>query len=702
MKTLRSAVKSCFYEVPSLHCHALKLGTIESTYDANVIVSGYAKHGHLKIAHQLFDEMSRRDTVSWNTMIAGYVNSGSFGPSWKLLIDMRRRGFAVDKYTFGSILKGVASNGEFSCGEQLHSMVIKAGSQFNVYTASSLLNMYAKCGRIEDAYSVFKIMPNRSSVSWNAMIAGFVEQGDFETAFELFDGMGKEGAKIEDGTVAPLLTVLNDPDYFRLPIQLHSKIIKLGLSTNNIVCNALLTSYSECGSLEYAEKMFYGAFDVHDLVTWNSMLGAYLLHNKESLAFKVFVDMQLFGFEPDIYTYTSVVRACFKETHQLYGKCVHCLIIKRGLESSTAIANALIAMYMKSTEKAVADALRLFESIDPKDSVSWNSVVTGFSQFGFNEDAIKFFGKMRSHNFGIDHYSLSAVLRSCADLAALQLGRQIHALTLRSGLETNEHVAGSLIFMYTKCGLLDNARKSFEETPKDSPITWNFIIFGYAQHGQGKIALELFHQMTESKVKLDHVTFVAVLTACSHMGWVEEGRNVLKTMESKYGITLRMEHYACAIDLFGRAGLLGEVKSLVKSMPFEPDVMVWKTVLGACRSCGDVEYATKVANHLLEIAPQEHCSYVILSDIYGRLKRWEEKANLTRLMRERGIRKVPGSSWIEINNEAHAFNAEGSCHTNVIEIYATLEGLMKEIRMLKDASNLEISVEEWALLDVDC
>lgn len=702
MRTVKSAVKSYINEVYLTHCRSIKLGKIQITYIANNIISGYAKCGHVGIAHQLFDEMFQRDTVSWNPIIAGYINSGCFNRSWNIFNEMRWLRFRVDEYTFASLLKGAASNGKLICGEQLHSIVIKLEYQSDVYTASSLLDMYVKSRRVGDAYVVFNMMPFRSSVTWNAMIAGFVEKRDFQTAFELFDCMEKEGMQIHDGTIAPLLTLLNDPGYYRLTIQLHSKIIKHGLSYNNIVCNALLTAYSECGSLEHAEKLFHGGFDIHDLVSWNSMLGAYIVHKKERLAIKVFYDMQEFGFEPDIYTYTSIISACFESGTQAYGNCFHCLVIKKGLESSTAIANTLIAMYLKSSGKAMADAMRLFESIDHKDSVSWNSVLTGFSQYGLSEDAIKFFGKMRSHDVGIDHYSFSSVLRSCAVLASLHLGRQVHVLVLRTGLESNEHVAGALIFMYSKCGLLDDARRCFEDTPKDSPVTWNFIIFGYAQHGQGKLALELFYQMTKSRVKLDHVTFVAVLTACSHMGWVEEGRHIIETMESTYGIPLRMEHYSCAIDLFGRAGMLDEVKALVKSMPFEPDAMVWKTILAACKMCGDVEYAYEVASHLLEIAPEEHCTYVIMSDIYGRLKRWEEKAQLTRLMRERGVKKVPGWSWIEINNESHAFNAESSSHPNSLEIYDTLEKLMEEIRMLKLASIPEVFVLQRALADEFC
>ncbi|KAL9233945.1 hypothetical protein vseg_008877 [Gypsophila vaccaria] len=697
MRTLNSLVKSYFYEISSNHCSLIKSGILANVQIANKIIMRYAKCGRLGFARQVFDEMPHRDTVSWNTMITGYVNCGGYDTAWGLFNWMRRCDFAVDVYSFGSLLKSVACTGEIRKGEQLHCMIYKTGFWLDVVTGSSLLDMYAKCGRVEDAYMVFEMMPERNTVSWNAMIAGFVVKNDFDTAFRLVNEMIKAGASLQDGTVAPFLTMLNDPKYLSLTTQLHGIIIKHGLAFNNIVCNALLTSYAECRSLEDAEKLFNGTAEAHDSVTWNSMLGAYLLHHNERRVLELFRDMENAGFEPDIFTYTSVISACFEVPYQVHGKCYHCLLIKRGLEGSTAIANALIAMYVKCGVKFMVDVLRLFHSIDPKDSVSWNSVLTGFSQLGMSENAVKFFREMRSHDVGIDHYSFTATLRSCADLAAVELGRQVHALTFMSGLHSNEHVAGSLVFMYSKCGFLEDARTSFEDTPKDSPITWNFIIFGYAQHGQGQIALELFHKMTESKVKLDHVTFVAALTACSHMGWVDQGRQIMKIMESEHGVPLRMEHYACAIDMYGRAGLLNEVKTLLESMPFEPDVMVLKTLLGACRSCGDVELANQVAKRLVEIAPEEHCSYVIMSDMYGRLKRWEERANLTRLMRIKGVKKVPGWSCIEIDHEAHSFNAVDSCHPNCKEIYETLDELTDVMRMLT-ASNLEDPLQEWALL----
>lgn len=463
----------------------------------------------------------------------------------------------------------------------------------------------------------------------------------------------------------------------------------MGLESYRTVLNATIISYAECGSIKNAEGIFGGAVGSRDLVTWNSMLAAYLVHEREQLAFELFLDMQKLGIEPDIYTYTSIISICFEEVHNSLGKSLHGLVIKRGLEKLAPVSNALIAMYLKSDNKSMEDLFRIFESLESKDRVTWNSILTGCSQNGFSEDAIKFFRQMRSLLVETDHYAFSAVLKSCSDLATLQLGQQVHVQAIRSGFESNEFVASSLIFMYSKCGIIEDARKAFEETPKDCSIIWNSIIFGYAQHGLGDAALELFFLMTERMVKLDHITFVAVLTACSHIGLVEEGWKFLNSMEADYGIAPRMEHYACAVDLLGRAGRLLEAKALIESMPFEPNAMVWKTFLGACKICGNIELATKVARFLLEQEPEEHCTYILLSNMYGHLRRWNEKASITRLMRERGVKKVPGWSWIEVNNKVHSFNAEDRSHSHCEEIYLKLGELKEEIKWLDSTASWE-------------
>ncbi|KAL7159573.1 hypothetical protein ABFS83_01G036700 [Erythranthe nasuta] len=680
--------------IAAAHCQAIKSSLISDTYTSNNLISSYSKCRDLNSALKLFDEMPHRDTASWNTVITGYVNSRNIPSAWGVLKSMKRLGFLFDGYTFGSMLKGIATGSGLVQGQQLHSDVVKTGFCDNVYAASALLDMYAKCSRVEDADKVFKYMPEKNTVSWNALIAGYAEIGNLQRCIELFMSMEMESVRVDDATFAPVLTLLCDVEFYDLTRQLHCKITKRGLEHENTVLNATITAFAECGRIKDANRVFDNADGSRDLVTWNSMLAAYLDHDLEECGFDLFLEMMRLRLEMDAYTYSSVISSCFGDAEQSLGKSLHGLVIKRGFEEVTHVSNVLISMYLKSSTQSVDDALKVFEHIDVKDYVSWNTILTGLSQVGASEIALRLFQKMHNDYLVIDHYAFAAVLRSCSDLATLQLGRHIHVLVVKSGFEGNEYVASALIVMYSKCGIIEDAQTSFDASHKGSSVTWNSMIFAYAQHGQGEVALGVFDEMTKRSVKVDHVTFVAALTACSHIGLVDKGLDFLKIMETKYGVSPKMENYACAVDLLGRGGRLMEAKELIKEMPFEADVTVLKTLLGACRACGDIRLATEVADRLIELDPGDHCTYVLLSDIYGYLKRWDEKASVKRLMREKGVRKVPGWSWIELKNEVHAFNAEDYSHRDCREIYRALEGLTNEIRVCEDGFILGVPIDD--------
>ncbi|GLT56897.1 hypothetical protein SLA2020_319170 [Shorea laevis] len=316
MRSLNSLVEnsaSAFFKVLTTHCCVIKLGTFGDVYTANNLLNAYTSCKELGIAHKLFDEIPHRDTASWNTLIVGYVNYGNLVIAWEILKVMNRCEFDVDGYTFGSILKGVAYACRVNFGEQVHSVIVKTGYEENVYARSAFLDMYAKCQRVEDAYMVFEYISEPNSVSWNALIPGSSQARDHGTAFWLLDCMEKEGVRLDDGTFAPLLTLLDDSVFHKSTMQVHGKILKGSLEFENTVCNALITSYSECGSIGDARKVFDNAVGVRDLVTWNSMVAAYLAHEKEKIAFTLYLDMQKMGFESDIYTYTSIISACFEK-----------------------------------------------------------------------------------------------------------------------------------------------------------------------------------------------------------------------------------------------------------------------------------------------------------------------------------------------------------------------------------------------------
>ncbi|RWW68751.1 hypothetical protein BHE74_00023697 [Ensete ventricosum] len=659
----------------------------------NKVLASYSKSGGLAEACKLFDEIPLRDTVSWNSLIAAHVLSQAHRRAWSVFRTMLSEGLSLDQHTFGSVLKSVGGAARLDLGGQVHALIVKSSFDRNVFSGSALVDMYAKCGRIREAVMALELMPEPNVVSWNAVVAGYARAGDAEAAFRVSCRMEREGVMLDEATFASLLTLLHGTADYGLMSQAHAKIVKCGRTADTIVCNAAITAYSQCGSVADSRKIFDRLDGVKDLVTWNSMLAAYACHGLTAAAIELFARMQKLGIDPDVYTFTSAISACFDHGQGGNGRALHAVAVKMGYDDALPVCNALIAMYMRPGEDgAVDDAWRCFRSMELKDSVSWNSMLTGLSQNGSGEAAAKLFAHMLSGHVEIDQYSFCATLRSCADLAVLQLGRQIHGLALRSGFAANEFVGSSLIHMYSKCGVLEDARQVFDETPHgSSSVTWNSMIFGLAQHGRGRTALDLFTEMREREVSPDHITFVGLITACSHTGLVEEGSRLLKLMQPAFGVPLRMEHYACGVDLFGRAGRLDEAKKLVESMPFEPDAMVWMTLLGGCRIHGDMALAGHVTQHLRlsEEAEHHHSTYVLLSHMYSGLGLWADRAMVQKAMRSRGLSKVPGWSWMEITNEVHSFNAEDRSHPQSEEIYRMLE-LLIEVMEMAPFSEIEV------------
>ncbi|CAD6266764.1 unnamed protein product [Miscanthus lutarioriparius] len=664
------------------HAALLKSGASSPT-PWNQLLTAYSGSGSgLAAARRVFDEILRPDAASWNSLLAAHVAAGAHRDAWRLLRAMHARGLAASSFTLGSALRSAAATRRPELGAQLQSFAVRCGLADNVFSASALLDVYAKCGRLSDARRVFDGMPVRNTVSWNALIAGYADSQKPAEAMDLFLEMQRVGLVPDDGTFAALLATIEGPRWFSLMQQLHGKIVKYGSALGLVVLNAAITAYSQCGALADSRKIFDG-IESRDLISWNSILGAYAYHGMNSEAMRFFVRMMR--------RVESSLTCIALQVSQ--GRSIHSLVIKIGLEGVTHVCNAMVAMYTRFTEYCMMeDAYKCFNSLVFKDAVSWNSMLTGYSHHGLSSDALRFFRCMRAENIRTDEFALSAALRSCSDLAVLQLGRQVHSLVIQSGFASNDFVSSSLIFMYSKCGMLGDARKSFEEADKGSSVPWNSMMFGYAQHGQAQTVTDLFNEMLDLEVPLDHVTFVALITACSHGGLVDEGSEILNTMETRYKIPLRMEHYACGVDLYGRAGQLDKAKELIESMPFQPDAMVWMTLLGACRIHGNMELASDVASHLFVAEPRQHSTYVLLSSMYSGLGMWSDRATVQKIMKNRGLSKVPGWSWIEVKNEVHSFNADDRSHPRMDEIFDMLRMLLQVAQRLCSSGDEEILV----------
>lgn len=345
---------------------------------------------------------------------------------------------------------------------------------------------------------------------------------------------------------------------------------------------------------------------------------------------------------------------------------------------------SLLSGYAKS---AIVESARfMFFKMNEKNVVSWNALISGYTQNGENEEALQLFLQLKRESYLPTHYTFGNILNACANLADIYLGRQVHTHVIKhgfrfeSGPESSIFVGNSLVDMYAKCGSMTDGMRVFDTMLERDKVSWNAMIVGLAQNGNAKEALSLFEEMLVAGEKPDHVTMIGVLSACGHAGLVDEGRIYFQLMIEVYGLVPQRDHYTCMVDLLGRSGLLNEAWQFVKSMPIEPDCVLWGSLLGACRVHRNVEMGKLVAHKILELDPSNSGPYVLLSNIYAAMGRWADVMNTRKLMRQRGVVKQPGCSWVEIKGKVHVFMVKDKNHFQKKAIYRLLKLLLWEMK----------------------
>lgn len=502
-----------------------------------------------------------------------------------------------------------------------------------------------------------------------------------------------------------LLRLLEECKNMRELKQIHTQIIKSTSITQShqlLLLSRLLffCAISNLGSLSYANDIFR-AIKIPNPYVYNIMIRAYASknysRNETHYSFKSFLlykQMLRDGIAPDCLTFPFLVKVCAARVDGFVGRSIHGQVIKFGLCGDVFVQNSLINLYstcgLPSFARKMFDemanrdvvswnsmiigylrngdldeALNLFRKMRNKNIVTWNSIITGFVQGGRPKDALEFFHEMQAASsdvmFRPDKITIASVLSACAQLGAINHGKWVHDYLRRSGLVCDVVTGTALVDMYGKCGSVERASKVFKEMPEKDTLAYTAMISVLALHGFSKEAFDVYGEMEMNGMKPNHVTFVGLLSACSHAGYVDKGRWCFDMMKHVHSIEPQVYHYACMVDILSRAGLFEEAERVIAGMPMKPDVFVWGALLGGCQMHGKVELGERVAKYLISLEPLNHAFYVNLCDIYAKSGRFEDVKRIRTLMKERGIKKeVAGCSMIEIDGVVHEFSARGS------------------------------------------
>lgn len=602
------------------------------------MVSGCLLNGEFQHAYHMFEKMPVRDLVSWNVMLNGYVRCGDLAAARELFDRMPER----DTVSWNTMLSGYAHNGLVEEAREVFDKM----PEKNSISWNGILAAYVQNGRVDEARMLFESKGVWELVSWNCLIGGYVKKNRLVEAREIFDRMPEK---------------------------------------DEVSWNTLISGYAQNGDLTEALS-FFEECPSRDVFTWTAMVSGYIQNRRLNEAQRMFDQMP----EKNVVSWNSMIAGYVQHKKLDMARELFEAMPCRNISSW----NTMISGYAQSGD--LVQARSLFDQMPQRDSISWSALIAAYSQSGHSEEALHLFVDMRGNNDLSNKSVYTCVLSTCADIGVLELGMQVHGHILKAGYERGTYVGNALLAMYCKCGSIDEAYTVFESIMEKDTVSWNTMIAGYARHGFGHQALVVFESMIEANVRADDATMVAVLSACAHTGLIDRGRQYFSAMYPQYGIVASPRHYTCMVDLLCRAGKLNEAQDLVNKMPFLPDAATWGALLGASRVHGNLELAEKAAKIIFEMEPDNSGMYVLLSNLYAASGRWHDVRQIRLKMRDKGLKKVPGYSWLEVQNRIHTFSAGDSCHPEKERIRSFLEDL--ELRMRQDGY---ISSVKLVLHDVD-
>ncbi|KAJ0984342.1 hypothetical protein J5N97_002698 [Dioscorea zingiberensis] len=662
----------------------------------------------------------------YNNLIRQHTTSGNHSTSLDLFLQMLPLGLHPNEFTFPFVLKSTSSLSLLPLGLQLHSLLLKSGLLLsNPFCACALLDLYSKLAPLPHTLNLFDRIPQPNlpacnsilsalsrhgllqeslqlltlmetwgldhlgSSSWNSIIAGCVQAGDVELALEVLRLMvAAHSVRLNPATFNTLLPVI--PDIRRLESlkELHGfalralEFVDFDPIDEDRLWSAIATGYALIGSLRDASQLF-ARVRLKTTRLCMSMISGFLDCGAVEEAFEVFREMALeFGWEGrplSRFSLTLLLPHC-RGLRWRNGLEIHGYAFKVGLALNTSVSNALMAMYAKEGDRESAD--KVFDKMPEKDTISWNTMLSIHALADDSEHIFWLFRRMLVDDVWPDEYSFSSVLNGCGHSSNLWQGMALHGRMVKCGFSQSYLVVeNALMDAYGKCGCVEDARKVFDEMESRDTVSWNTIISCCGFGAAPQEAFSLFERMLRQGFKPNRVTFIALLSACSHAGLLEEGLFFFESMARDHGVVPDLDHYACIIDNLGRAGQLDRAYQFIKDMPMEPDDCIWSALLNACRIHGNVELAEVAAKKLIELEPQHSGYWVLLSNIYADASRWNDVRDVRAAMKYGGVTKCPGFSCIEIvGSETHKFLTGDMSHQQSADIYFALDGLTENLK----------------------
>ncbi|XP_021863494.1 putative pentatricopeptide repeat-containing protein At3g18840 [Spinacia oleracea] len=678
-------------EVLLFHSQAIKSGFQSIIFTTNQLIHYYAKNGFLRHAHKLFDEMPERNVYSWNTiiaahlknhdlkkaeflfnssphkdlvtynsMLAGYVNNVDDKPelehersdlALRLFVEMQSSQIhggscsRIDEFTVTTMLNLVAKLCFVSLGTQLHSYMVKSGNVFSGFSCSSLIDMYSKCGCFREAIRVFNECRGcLDSVSKNAIVAACCRESELDLALDIF----------------------------------------------------------------------WHEVELNDTISWNTIISGFVQNGFHEKAFRLFICMMENGIRLNNHTFASILGACSSMRNLKLGKEIHAHVLKAGFIENSFISSGVVDVYCKCgnmdyakfayTTSSIGNAFsissmivayslmgnmeearRLFDTLIEQNTVVWTALFSGYVKSQCCEEAFNLLSEFLAKEANVipDALILMSMLGACAIQASLHPGKQIHSYILKSVTKIDGKLLSSMIDMYSKCGHITYAERIFLQVKERDSVLYNVMITGYAHHGKENEAIMLFKEMCErDNIRPNAATFVALLSTCRHAGLVELGENYFHAMESDYGIQPEADHYACMIDLYGRANQLEKASALMERVPFEPDAVLLGAFLNACRINRNLELAREAEEKLLRIEGESGSRYVQLANVYASEGNWVEVGRIRKKMKGKEVKKLAGCSWIHLENGVTIFTSGDTSHLKSDAIYSLLACLVAEINHL--------------------